>query len=194
MPDRMMTPVGLAVYPYLNEPDTQFDENGVYQLQLSLPQKEADTMIKSLEKQYDTAYKGYCKEKKKNQLKKADMPWKDQVDDEGDPTGNVLFRFKMRAKTAKGVELRPLLIDSKRHPVTERIGSGSQVKVAFEAHDWLVPALGVGLSLRLKGVQVIELIEWSGGPNATSLGFEEEEGFETAATAFAEESGDGGDF
>jgi hypothetical protein len=175
------TPLGTAVFPHLNSPDTKFDDNGIYATSLSLSPEDAEPLIAALEKMYDTEYKKFCQDKKKAALKQSDKPWSEEVDkDSGEPTGNYIFKFKMKAKTKTGVEMRPVLFDSKCQPLAENIGGGSKMKVAFEPSCWFVPALGVGISLRLKGVQVVELKEW-GGRSAESLGFGEEEGFESAS-------------
>jgi hypothetical protein len=178
------TPIGTAVYPHLNEPDTKFEDDGVYTTQLRLTAEEAEPVIEKLESMYETEYDKFCKEKKKPKLKQADRPWSEEYDDEGNETGHYLFRFKMKAKTRKGAELRPVLFDSKCQPLSENIGGGSKMKVSFEPHCWLVPALGVGISLRLRGVQVLELIEY-GGASAKSLGFGEEDGFESTAASLS---------
>ena len=41
------TPIGTAVYPHLNEPDTKFEDDGVYTTQLRLTAEEADTIESS---------------------------------------------------------------------------------------------------------------------------------------------------
>ena len=51
--------------------------------------------------------------------------------------------------------------------------------MSVELATWYVPALGFGYSLRLRAVQVIELVEYSGGggaDNAESFGFGEVKG------------------
>ena len=179
----LTTPLGTAVYPHLNEPDTKFEEDGIYSTTLKIEADVAESMIEKLETLYIAEYEKFCKEKKKPKLKQADRPWTEEYDDEGNETGNYLFRFKMKAKTRKGIELRPVLFDSKCQPLHENIGGGSKMKVSYEPTCWLVPSLGVGISLRLRGVQVLELVEY-GGASASSLGFGEEEGFETASASF----------
>ena len=171
---------GLAVFPHLNEPDTKFNEDGVYQTQLQLDAEAGEKLIAVLEKIRDDAYKAECKEKKKPKLKKADLPFTEEVDEEGELTGNILFRFKMPAKTKRGLEQRPVLVDSKVQPMTENIGSGSQLLIEFEPYTWFVPALGVGMTLRLRGVQVLELVEYKGSGHCS---FESAEGFETASAS-----------
>lgn len=178
-----LTPIGTAVFPHLNTADTKFDEKGVFSTSLRLTPDEAAPMIKSLEQVYSSGYKKICGEKNKATLKKADMPWSKETDREsGEETGNYLFKFKMKAETRTGIKMRPVLFDAKCQPMEDNIGAGSKMKVAFDPSCWHVAALGVGISLRLKGVQVLELVEYS-GRSADSLGFGEEDGFETTSAA-----------
>lgn len=189
-----VTPIGKALWPHINEPDTKFDEDGVFTISLVLPDEEAQPLIERLEERYGEEYGSFCRERKKTSLKEADKPWQAETDEEGNLTGNSILRFKMKAKTAKGIEQRPLIFDAKKRPMTEVIGGGSQIKVAFEPSCWFVPALGVGISLRLRGVQVIKLMQ-PRGSSPESMGFDEEEGFETAAAMLDEPTGDSsGDF
>jgi len=176
---QLVTPEGKAVYPHLNEADTDFDEDGNFSTKLAIPSEHAGDLLGKLEEFAEESYKTQCKEQKKQKLKRYNHPWEEEYDKDGQATGNILFKFKMRAKTRQGVDLRPVLVDAKKNPMTDRVGSGSKIKVAFEARGWFVPSLGAGVSLRLRGVQVIELVEYSAGTSATSLGFEEEDGFES---------------
>jgi hypothetical protein len=60
------------------------------------------------------------------------------------------------------------------------VGNGSDVKVAFEPMPYMVAGTKkVGVSLRLKAVQVIDLVEY--GSPATSV-FDEEDGFTASAS------------
>ena len=179
---------GIAVYPHLNEPDKKFDPDGpgVYQLQLSVGPEEGQALIDKIEEIRDEAYKEECKKAKKPKLKKADLPFTEEYDEDQNPTGNWLFRLKLKAATAKGLAQRPTLVDAKLQPMTEVIGSGSEVVVDFHPHPWFVAALGVGVTLRLRSVQVLELKEYS--PSRVS--FTAMEGFETAAVTFSEASED----
>jgi hypothetical protein len=182
---KMVTsPKGRAVWPKLNEPDTRFEPDGVYKVSLVVPAAEAKALIAALTKEFDAYYAAEVKEAKKK-LKKADLPWSDVMNDAGEETGEVEFSFKMAAQytTKKGevVQQRPVLFDAKTRPMTDRVGGGSIIRVGFEPHFWNVPATGVGLSLRMKAVQVLELKQWSPSEKkASDFGFSEEEGFETA--------------
>jgi hypothetical protein len=186
---RMTTPKGTASWPKLNEPDTKFDAKGLYSVQLRIPQAEAAKLMAELTSMYDGYYAEQVREAKKK-LKKCDFPWSAVTNDAGNETGEIEFKFKMVArietKDGRTIEQRPILFDAKQRPMNDRIGGGSILRVGFEPHLWYVPATGVGLSLRLKAVQVIELRE-SGGRGAADFGFAEEEGFETAFTVDAED-------
>ena len=177
---KFKSPVGTAVWPHLNKPDTKFDkEIGVYQTKLAVPAGEAEDTILALEKLLKDGYTEHCKEQKRAKLRLADKPWTDEVDQDGKNTGNILFRFKVKAKTMSGIDRRPILVDSDLKPMSDLIGSGSKMVVSYEPASWYVPSLGVGMTLRLKGVQVLELREYSGGENAQELGFEKQDGFKT---------------
>lgn len=182
---KMLTsPKGRAVWPKLNEPDTRFEPDGVYKVSLVVPAAEAKAMIAELTKEYEAYYAAEVKEAKKK-FKKADLPWTEALNDAGEETGDIEFSFKMAAKytTKDGsvVEQRPVLFDAKTRPMTDRIGGGSLIRVGFTTHLWNVAATGVGLTLRMKAVQVLELKQWSpSARKASDFGFSEEEGFETA--------------
>jgi len=85
---RFMTPKGKAVYPHLIEPDTKFDPEGVYKVDLSIPADEAAPLVEQLEAIRDEYVEKTLDEaegKKKAALKKytvADV-FDEEVDDEG---------------------------------------------------------------------------------------------------------------
>jgi hypothetical protein len=120
----------------------------------------------------------------------------------GDDTGNVEFKFKLKAKVQKRdgtyYEQQPAVLDSKKVPMTNDIliGNGSRVKVAFEPIPYVMASTKkAGVSLRLKAVQVIDLVEY--GNSAASV-FDEEDGFvappATEAANSTEELADVADF
>ena len=95
------------------------------------------------------------------------------------------FKFKTKASYTfenKKIDNRVLLIDAKRNPVTDQIGAGSSIRIGFEPYVWYVSSMGVGMSLRLKVVQVIELVEFTKGGTTDEFDFKDEDGFTSAAT------------
>lgn len=191
--ERFTTPVGEAVFPRLNEPDTKFKAEGEFSVKLRLSGEAAAKLQDDLTARYDAFYASECKAKNKKSLKKAnDLPFKPVKDDDDNETGDIEFKFSMKhnvaPKNGKPFQQQPALFDAKMKPVTATIWGGSKLKVSYEINLWNT-ALGVGMSLRLKAVQVLELVSGSGG-NAASYGFGEEEGYEAEEKAEADTSGD----
>ena len=163
------TPVGELVYPWLSKPDTRYDPEGVYQTKLLLPFEMAQDLIAKLEKirndfihTLDTA--------KQNTYRPADV-YEDELDDDGNPTGNVLFRFKLKAKVTPRdgdpFEQAPVLVNAEDGSAIEQpIYGGTMAKLKAQVVPYaLASAKTVGVTLRFRSVQVHELVtaEGSGG-------------------------------
>ena len=177
----LTTPKGVFVYPRLSTPDTKFNEAGVYSVKVKLEGKEAAALKKEIDAGIKASLEAARKEAKNpvkaKKMKQADPPYSEQED------GSTDFNFKMTAsgiskKTDKPWSRKPALFDAKGKPLAEdlMIGGGSVGKVSYEMSPFYTALVGAGVSLRLEAVQIIELVEWTGG-TATSYGFEEEEGF-----------------
>lgn len=186
---RITTPAGIAVYPKIEKPDTKFNADGVYSIDLDLDGPAAEELIGKLTKVADESYAAECKAKGKKALKRSDMPWK-MVDD-----GKTRFKFKLKAKGGSGEKMwdqKPALFDAKGSPVKDlNVGSGSIVKVAFDVVPYFTAMVGQGISLRLRAVQIIELRQFIAGDNFDAFGFKATEGFvkETeAVTTFDSDS------
>jgi hypothetical protein len=183
--------MGEAVFPHLSKPDTKFatveKPHGHFRVGLALDAKDAATrkFIADMEARKVAAIAEQEKELGKKIKKIADSPWKAEEDEDGNPTGRIIFNFKKPGggKRKDGTEYTTTvdLFDSrgtKLNPSTVRIGGGSKLVVSFEPRGFYVPASGAGISLRLAGVQVRELVEWGESRDAAGYGFEsDEEGF-----------------
>jgi len=178
---KITTPTGLAVWPRLNEPDNKFDKaNPIYHLKLRLSREEAEGIVKTMTQVHKDNLADIMKDTGKKKVKEAPFPVKDVEDQDGNPTGEVEINFKLKSIGVNGGdrwEQRPKLFDSKGQPVTEVVGGGSKVKVGAEIVPYFVASIGAGISLRLKAVQVIELVEKSGSDSFDTWEFNEEEGF-----------------
>jgi len=176
---RYVTPAGIAQYPYLTKPDTKFNPDGEYKISLEIPAADAQDIVTFLDEQYEAAVAKAKKENPGKKIKTGDVPY--SVDDE---SGKVTVRFKLKAKVApkngEPFEQRPALFDAKGKPINQeaKIGGGSKVKVAYELVPYYTAIAGAGVSLRLKAVQVINLVEFGGGAGAGAFGFGEEDGYE----------------
>jgi hypothetical protein len=169
---RLTSPKGIARFPWLNKPDTKFSEVGDYKVDLVLSAKDAAPLIQRVEAIRDAFAK------KEGAKKKANLPWVDEVDDNGNKTGNVIVKFKVKAMTGDW-DRKPKLFDAKGSRIVEAaVGGGSVLKVSFDAYTWNVASLGAGITLQPVAVQVLELVEFEGGGDASEFGFGEEEGYE----------------
>lgn len=175
---RYVTPTGIAMYPWLNKPDTKFDPDGLYHVNLKFEKEtpELDFLLKDLEKMLDDYYQAACDNPKyaklKSKIQKADIF-------EEDDEGCKVLKFKQKAviKSVKGVfNAKIALFDSKGKPSKDTVGGGSQIKVCFSAIPYFVPSTKtVGLTLRPVAVQIISL-QSINGSSAESYGFKSEEG------------------
>ena len=122
------------------------------------------------------------------------FPYETVVDDDGNETGDLEFKFKQKAvvtskKTGKSYEIKPKVFDAKGQPITKPLplGNGSTIKVAFEPSPYFVAATKVvGVSLRGFDIQVIDLVEYGAGTGSV---FGAEEGFELDEDDTEENSG-----
>ena len=176
--ERFVSPKGLASYPYLTKPDTKFNPDGEYKVSLIVAGDDASKAIAFLTEKHNASVAQAKKENAGKRVKEGELPFIENDD------GTVTFKFKMKAKVTpkKGdpFEQKPALFDAKGKPLTgePKVGGGSTIKVSYEVVPYYTAIAGAGVSLRLKAVQIIELKEYSGGGNAESYGFGEEEGFE----------------
>ena len=186
-PKKITTPIGTAVWPKLNEPDRKFDKDGVYEVKLRLSGDDADTV----KAEVTNALKEHVEELDKKNPRMAPLPFKEVEDDDGNPTGELDFKFKLKATGGHGDDQwtqRPTLFDSSNQPMTEKIGGGSKIQVGAEIVPYFVASIGAGVSLRLKAVKVFELVDGNRG-GADQWSFSEGTGFVTEGSATESSSG-----
>jgi hypothetical protein len=183
MAKNLMVLSGTAMWAKVFEPDTKFNPDGDYSINLQMPVAEATPMCEKLDEIVQAKFDEAIEKdpRLKNTLTKqcCSNPVYDR--DTGDDTGNVEFKFKLKAKVRKRdgtyYEQAPAVLDAKKTPLNKDtlIGNGSKVKVAFEPVPYVMPSTKkAGVSLRLKALQVIDLVEY--GNSATSV-FDEEDGY-----------------
>ena len=167
----MLSPKGKAVYPRLVTPDTKYHEQGEYKTGLAVDEIDAAGLIEDLREIYKN-HVGKAAPKAKNPM------FKKEVDEEGEETGRYIFNFKAKNRITKAGDLwdrQPLFFDAKGQRIVDapNIGGGSELRVFFEIYLWQ-NSDGKGVSLQPTKIQVINLVEYSGGDSSP---FEEEEGF-----------------
>ena len=178
--EQINTPLGVAVYPRLNEPDYKFDPAGTFSVTVRVPAEEGQKLKDKLDAKLDAWHKSQMKERRKPQLKRADLTIKPAFDDDGNETGELDFKFTMKhnvtTQTGKTWIQRPKLYDSQGKGFTgAAIGGGSKIVVNFVPAPYFTPTMGCGLKMRLNAVQVIDLVEYK-KVGAESLGFAVHEG------------------
>ena len=172
----LTTPLATAVYPRLNEPDYKFDPSGTFSVTARVSAEEGQGLKDELDKMLDQHHQTLIKERRKPNLKRADLTVKPAYDDDGNETGELDFKFTMKpnvtTQTGKSWVQRPKLYDSQMQgfngPV---IGGGSKIVVNFTPAPYYTAALGAGLKLRLNAVQIVELEEYKKAGDVESLGF-----------------------
>ncbi len=185
------TPAGIAIYPHLTQPDTKFNAMGEYKVSLSLTEDEAAPLIEKVDEAMEQAKELIPKGKRP---KVADAPYFAELDDEGQETGRVVFKFKMKAKVntkdGRTIEMSPRLFDAQGTLLTDvkSLWGGSILRISADLIPYYVAAVGAGVSIRLKAVQIIEL-KTGGGTDATNYGFSATEGFTTQQEEAAQDQG-----
>lgn len=176
---QMNTPVGVAVYPRLNEPDYKFKPEGEFSVTLRLSETDARPLITELENMLDKWHTEESKVRRKPNLRKAPLPVKPAYDEEGNETDDWDFKFKMKyqvtTQSGKSWSQRPKLYDSDLKGYNGGvIGGGSKLAVNFVPATYYTPALGCGITLRLNAVQVNKLSEYVPQNTVESLGFKKQ--------------------
>lgn len=219
---KFLTPAGIAQWPALTKPDTKFDDDGVYKTNMIFEDTpEIRKLVATLEGIRDANFKEATAEMKQaikdappakqKKLKKslADLEvvevYEEELDDAGEETGRLILKFKLNAvvrpKGKDAFKQAPNLFDTSKPPVPLKgvdPWSGSTLKIAGEVIPYVMASTGqAGVSLRLKGVQVINLVS-GGGKDAAAYGFGAEDGgFQQEADAgsddFDADSGDDGE-
>ena len=178
-PNVFTTPKGIAQYPWLSKPDTKFNEEGEYKVNLILTKKEAAPVIEQINAAFAENFKIQEKEHGKD-IKTANPPYVDELDDDNKPTGNVIIKFKSKAIYA------PAIFDAKGNVMKDsNIWGGSEIRVNGSIAPYYVKLIGAGVALRLRAVQVIQYVEGGTG-SADRFGFEEVDGGFTQEPTAAE--------
>lgn len=202
------TPKAPAIWPKLNEPDTKYDADGVYEVKLAFAGDDAGFLAMKakiegvIDAEFDKKVKELTEDGKAAVAKKLSKvyPFNPEEDEDGEETGRVILKFKMKAsgvskKTGKPWKRSPDIFNARgnllKHPPA--IGGGSILKVSFDPMGYYnAKDKQVGCSLRLEGVQVIELVTY-GSRDAGSHGFGAEDGYDGEGESPMEDQTTGAD-
>lgn len=167
------TPVGDAVWPQLQVPNTHFKPEGTYDCRITLSAEDSAVIITKLknllaenlkfhQELEDVASARNAKGKKSGVIRKsASRPWSPEVDDTGAETGRFTFRTKAKAsykaKDGSTVHMRIKLFNSDGSLLEEgarQLHSGTKLRLAVEARGYCVQK-EAGVSLKLLAAQII---------------------------------------
>lgn len=182
---KLTTPICKFQYPKLIEPETKFNPEGVYKIVGLIDPAEADTIATQLDELLNKHKESLKAQAPTQKFKLADLPYSYETID-----GTPYFVVKAKMK-AKGIDrdgrawsAAPALFDARGGAIKDRealkgLWSGTTGRISFDACPFYQAAIGAGITLRLRAVQIIDLVE--GGGSAESYGFGEEEGWTPAA-------------
>jgi hypothetical protein len=177
-----VTPKGYAAYAHIKDPDTKFNSDGVYSVKLRIPQDEAEELIEQMDKYLEEAWDDETSDMKPGKIKKMQKvpAYEVEMDDEtGEETGYIVMNFranyKITTKTGKTWFNKILVADGQGKAIKNipNIGNGSTVRVSCDLVSYTSKDT-IGVSRRLKGIQIIDLVEY--GDNPEALGFGAEDG------------------
>lgn len=180
---KVQTARGVGQFVYVDKPNTRFAEEGEaghFESTILLPQDAAQLIIEPFEKLLAAAV-AEVEEAKGKKVKVSDAPYR--IDDK---TGLVAFKFKKPAESnieGKKVKNHVAVVDAKAALIPQgkipKIGSGSTIKINGFLSPFFVPAVGVGVSLKLRGLQIVKLVEYSSGDDTNFAS--EDDGYEFTA-------------
>ncbi len=195
---QVTTPVGVARYPFLLRPHTRFDPDGEYRVTLILSENEAQELIETIDETLKASLEKAIAENpaKADKIQPAKPPYSTVVNEAGESTGLVQFNFKSKAKIkprngAEPFHIKLAIFDAKGQAVSSdiRIGTGSKMRVCAELVPYFTDLVGAGVKLRLKAVQIVDLVEYT-GPTASQFGFGLEDGYDSTHTPEDDEPDD----
>lgn len=174
-----VTPKGKAFYAYLRKPEMYKGQELGYSIQISFDStKETEEFKNKILDEF---------EKAKSEIElKVGKKWSKEptIGMHTLPDGTVTFKFKCKStyKTKAGEEVKRTIpvVDAKGHPIkANNLGNGSIIRISYSMSPYWMSSIMNGMSLYLRGVQVLKYIPY-GGNDAASLGFStDEEGYDS---------------
>ena len=169
----LTSPKGVAIFPHLTEPDTKYKPEGEYHCKLTCDGKESKSIILAIGNLITEQIVEAQKKQPNNTtgFKRAPLPY--EFLDKDMDNEKVVFNFKLKASgirksDGKHFTQKPDLVNADLSPLGPdvQIWGDSILRITFEPYAWNMP-IGIGCTLRLKAVQVLELVT---GKSSNTLG------------------------
>lgn len=181
----------LTGFVSLTKPSTKFDKTGKngYVANILLSKEEGEALVTELKAIRTEQFKTYGKGTKVTDI--PCIPYETVNEETGeaspDPQGRYILKTKASAYIENGKpKFRPCVYNAKKQLVKDvSVSEGSIVRLSLTLSGYSV-AGKTGVSAKLKGCQIIQLVEYSGGD--VSADFDEEEGFDGVGEDFEEET------
>lgn len=178
-----LSPFGAARHPWLNKPDTKYNADGLFKVELEIgPSKEADDWAEGIQAEAQKAFDELSQELTVADRKKYTLyvPVERAVDDQGNETGAWLAHFKqnalikLRDGTEKAVKIG-IKDASGTKDVRKPVFGGSEIRIMYCPRAVKVAsARQIGVRLDFASVQVRKLNSGGGGGTFGSVeGYEE---------------------
>ena len=152
----LTTPKGIAKWPYISEPDTEYNPDGLFHTKLSCKKTESLNIKKTIDDMIALEVKKQHDLNPDKAIKKS-LPYTEEGEE-------IIFNFKMKAKGTRKSDGKPFtqepnIVNADLTPFNkdQKIWGDSILKITFEPYAWNMP-VGIGCTLRIKTVQVLELI------------------------------------
>lgn len=189
-----VSPIGELKHPWINKADIKFNANGLFHSGLIVGGKEAQDLKEAIDASVEEAFAELTDKMQPKDVKKYSKfyPYEVDEDDDGNPTGYIVFDFKQNATIGEkkiSIEIR----DSEDKVVNVPIYGGTEARIMFSPRAIKMDGTKqIGVRLDFAKVQVVKLASGSGGTGfgAVEGGYKAPEGGATAAPSGEEEQGD----
>ena len=166
-----ISPIGVLNHPWINKPDTKFNADGLFHTEHGVKGKPGEDLAAKIEQAAKAALAEHVQEMKPAEAKKWDLylPFEREEDDDGNPTGTIMFSYKQNAKIKSAKEpsgFKDVTIevrDSKDNVIDVAIWDGSEGRIMFSMRPIvMVSTRKVGVRLDFAKVQITKLVQGGG--------------------------------
>ncbi len=174
-PEAFVTPVGRTMWASIIEPNTKFDAEGKYMMDMLFEPEQVVEVKASLESLLSSFVEEKKKELKANKSNSYTVApiFKEAIDQDGNLTGDVMLRSKQYTKTFDGAPQKIRLADSTGkvlHGFNKAVGNGSKVRAKLYPKPYYMASSNTfGISMLINAVQIIDLVEYEAGGGFDSV-------------------------
>lgn len=179
-----VTPVGSTMWASITKPNFKFDVDGKYMMDMVFKPEEVVGLKKKLDRILDEYVAEESKNLKANKASSYTVSpvFKEEADQEGNLTGDLMLRSKQFTKTFDGEPQTIRLADSTGKPLLgfeKNIGNGSKVRAKLFPKCYHMNSTNTyGMTFLINAVQIIDLVEYEDGGDsfdAVEGGFKDKE-------------------